>query len=65
MATRMRDMMAAVGRRLRRESGQTAAEYLGIVVVIAVIIGVLATTEIGDAIRAGVIQTIDRILGSG
>ncbi|MPZ86775.1 MAG: hypothetical protein GEU81_01655 [Nitriliruptorales bacterium] len=61
----MLDRVAMAAQRLRRESGQTAAEYLGIVVVVAVIIGVLATTDIGTEIRDGVLQMIQDILGSG
>ena len=33
------------------DAGQTSFEYLGIAVVVAVIIGVLATTDIGQAIK--------------
>jgi Flp pilus assembly pilin Flp len=46
-----------------RESGQTSFEYLGIAVVIAVIIGVLATTGIGDAIQSAILTAIGRIAG--
>ncbi len=42
-------------RTARRTAGQTSFEYLGIAVVIAVIIGVLAgTTDIGDKIKSGI-----------
>ena len=50
-----------------RDRGQTSFEYLGIAVVIAVIIGVLAgTTDIGDKIKNAITSTIDKITnGSG
>ncbi|MFD3451779.1 hypothetical protein ACFWVC_06320 [Streptomyces sp. NPDC058691] len=47
------------------DSGQTSFEYLGIAVVIAVIIGVLATTDIGQAVKDGIMTAISNIVGSG
>lgn len=52
--------------RLRRrmdnnDRGQTAAEYLGIIVVVAAIIAVLATTEIGTKIKDAIGTQIDKI----
>jgi hypothetical protein len=50
----------------RGDRGQTSFEYLGIAVVIAVIIGVLAsTTDIGDRVRASIMRQITRITNSG
>ncbi|MDX2815111.1 hypothetical protein PV410_21490 [Streptomyces sp. PA03-5A] len=52
--------------RVRDESGQTSFEYLGIAVVIAVIIGVLAgTTDIGDAVLTGILDKISDIVDAG
>ncbi|MEU1536522.1 hypothetical protein [Actinacidiphila glaucinigra] len=51
--------------RVRGDSGQTSFEYLGIAVVIAVIIGVLATTDIGNAVRQGILDKIADIVGGG
>jgi hypothetical protein len=46
------------------DHGQTSFEYLGIAVVIAVIIGVLAsTTSIGDTILTGILSQITKITG--
>lgn len=46
------------------DRGQTSFEYLGIAVVIAVIIGVLAgTTNIGNAIQTDILKMIDNITG--
>ncbi|MFJ4844209.1 hypothetical protein [Streptomyces sp. NPDC088733] len=47
------------------DAGQTSFEYLGIAVVIAVIIGVLATTDIGQAVKDGIMTAISNIVGSG
>lgn len=47
------------------ERGQTAAEYLGIIAVIAVIVGVLATTDIGEALRTQITNAIRDIGGGG
>ncbi|WP_236060263.1 hypothetical protein [Actinacidiphila acididurans] len=52
-------------RRTAADRGQTSFEYLGIAVVIAVIIGVLATTGIGTAIENAIISVIGRISGGG
>lgn len=62
---RLSARMAA--RATRGDRGQTSFEYLGIAVVIAVIIGVLAgTTDIGTKIKDAITSTIDKITnGSG
>lgn len=50
----------------RRDAGQGSFEYLGIAIVIAAIIGVLATTDIGDAIKEKILDAIDKIFaGNG
>lgn len=51
----------------RADRGQTSFEYLGIAVVIAVIIGVLAgTTDIGNSVKRGITKMINKITsGSG
>ena len=51
--------------RLRREDGQTAAEWLGIIVVVAVIVGVLATADIGESLRTAVRNMITTITSGG
>jgi hypothetical protein len=45
------------------DRGQTSFEYLGIAVVIAVIIGVLATTSIGNAVQKAILDAIDKVAG--
>lgn len=50
----------------RGDGGQTSFEYLGIAVVIAVIIAVLAgTTDIGDKVKSGITDTINKITNGG
>nr|WSX77095.1 hypothetical protein OH826_26605 [Streptomyces sp. NBC_00899] len=56
---------AATHLRSRTDRGQTSFEYLGIAVVIAVIIGVLATTSIGDAVQKAILKSIRKISGGG
>ncbi|MEU6340324.1 hypothetical protein ABZ883_05145 [Streptomyces sp. NPDC046977] len=60
LSMRMRARVRAGG-----DAGQTSFEYLGIAVVIAVIIGVLATTDIGNAVRTGILDKIADIVGGG
>jgi Flp pilus assembly pilin Flp len=55
------DLSDRVANRLQEQRGQTAAEYLGVLVVIAVIIGVLATTDIGDKLKTLITGMIDKI----
>ncbi|WP_333770503.1 hypothetical protein [Streptomyces sp. IBSBF 2435] len=45
----------------RGDRGQTSFEYLGIAVVIALIIGVLLTSKIGDAVAKGILDQITKI----
>ena len=47
--------------RRRDDRGQTAAEYLGIVVVIGAIIGVLATTQIGTTLQTAITAAIAKV----
>jgi hypothetical protein len=46
-----------------QQRGQTAAEYLGVLVVVAAIIGVLATSSIGETLRTWITTTICKIAG--
>jgi Flp pilus assembly pilin Flp len=41
----------AFARRLREDAGQTAAEYMGVLLVVSVIIAAVSQTGIGDTIR--------------
>lgn len=57
--------LARLRAHLAREEGQTAAEWLGIIVVVAVIVGVMATSDIGESLRGAVTNMITQILGGG
>ncbi len=50
--------------RVRDERGQTAAEYLGVIVVVAAIIVLLANNDIGSKIKDAVLGQIDDISGA-
>ena len=41
----------AFARRLRQDAGQTAAEYMGVLLVVSVIIAAVSQTSIGTTIR--------------
>jgi Flp pilus assembly pilin Flp len=52
---------AELRRRTRDENGQTAAEYMGILLIVAVIIGALFASGIGDQIVTKAKEQIDKI----
>lgn len=54
-----------VARRLRDESGQVATEYLGVLVVIAAIIGVLVTSGIGEQLAGLIGEAIQSVFDAG
>ncbi|MCL2734009.1 MAG: hypothetical protein FWE15_28865 [Actinomycetia bacterium] len=59
------DRLAARRSAATGDRGQGTIEYLGIAVVIVVIIGVLAgTTDIGQKIKDGILNQIDKITGN-
>ncbi|MER6477467.1 Flp family type IVb pilin [Streptomyces filamentosus] len=49
----------------RDDRGQTAVEYLGIIVVVAAIIIAIAGTDIGSSIMDAITQKISEITGGG
>jgi pilus assembly protein Flp/PilA len=52
--------------RLRREErGQTAAEYLGVILVIAALVAVLISTDIGTALRTNIVNAINTVFQKG
>ena len=53
----------SVRRRVRDDSGQTAAEYMGIIVVIAIIIAAIATSGIGSTLASNIMTKIGEIFG--
>ena len=50
--------------RMREERGQTAAEYLGIVVVVAAIIAAIVGAGLDDKIAKALSSAVDKIAGS-
>ena len=50
---------ATLVERAREQRGQTAAEYMGILLVVAVIIGAIATSGVGDKISGFIGDMID------
>jgi hypothetical protein len=46
-----------------RETGQTAAEYLGVLLVVAVIVAAVATTHVGEQIACTLKSTVGQIAG--
>jgi len=59
------DAVEGTMNRLRRQEGQTAAEYMGILLVVSVIIVALATSDIGTKVKDLVYAQIDKIAGGG
>ncbi|MEU1212630.1 hypothetical protein ACFYSH_03535 [Streptomyces sp. NPDC005791] len=49
--------------RADRDRGQSAVEYLGIIVVVVAIIGVLMTTNLGTTIAAALTAQINKVTG--
>lgn len=49
----------------RGDRGQTAVEYLGIIVVVVAIIVVISGTDIGQSIKGAISQKIAEITGGG
>jgi Flp pilus assembly pilin Flp len=48
-------------RRENREAGQTAAEYMGIIVIVAIIIAAIAGSGVGDTIAGDITKKIGSI----
>jgi hypothetical protein len=54
----------AVRRRANGDKGQTAAEYMGIIVIVAIIIAAVAGSGIGATIASDITAKIAAIFGS-
>ena len=57
------NIVAAVAQRAREQRGQTAAEYMGILLVVAVIIGALIAAKVHTHIADAANTMIDKIAG--
>ncbi|HZC12786.1 MAG TPA: hypothetical protein VE270_02095 [Thermoleophilaceae bacterium] len=53
-----------VRERLRGDSGQTAAEYLGVIVLIAAILAAIGTTGIGEKLTGLISDAIENVFES-
>ena len=61
---RSTNALRAFAERLRSEErGQTAAEYLGVLVVVSVIIAAVAGTGVGDDIKNWIHDVVQKISG--
>ncbi len=58
-------LVLAVRMRGRGDRGQTAAEYMGIVVIVAIIIVAIATSGLGNTIATNITTKITEIFGAG
>jgi len=58
-------LWVAIRLRTRDASGQTSAEYIGVLLVVAAIIGALLLTDPGQAIGDKLSQIVRDIAGSG
>ncbi len=61
----VRDMARRASERLNSEEGQTAAEYLGVLVLIAAIVAAFISLNIGGKIAGAVGSAIDNITNGG
>lgn len=59
--TRLGRTLHAMSLRLRADAGQTAAEYIGLILLIAVVLGGIAGTDIGTAISEGIGNAIQAV----
>ncbi len=54
-----------VDRLHREDRGQTAAEYLGVILVIAALIAILITADIGNALKTAIVRAINTVFTKG
>lgn len=59
------DLVRRTRERLAAEDGQTAAEYIGIILVIVAVIAVVAKADIAKAIGDGIEKGIKSVKGPG
>jgi|Tabmets5t2r1_1033131.scaffolds.fasta_scaffold17298_2 Flp pilus assembly pilin Flp len=60
----LQNTLHGVRERLRDESGQTAAEYMGVIVLIAAILAAIAASGIGGALTDAIEGAIDKVFDS-
>jgi Flp pilus assembly pilin Flp len=57
------DALRPLTARLRSEAGQTAAEYIGVIVLVGAILAGIVVTDIGETIANGIKTAIQSITG--
>jgi pilus assembly protein Flp/PilA len=60
---RLRSFLEGQMERMREERGQTAAEYLGVLVVVSVIIALVSQTQVGKEISDSISTVVGKIAG--
>ena len=55
----------SLAERAKENRGQTAAEYMGVLLVVAAVIAAVATSAIGDAIRTEAVRLVKVVAGGG
>jgi Flp pilus assembly pilin Flp len=60
----LQNTLHGVRERLRDESGQTAAEYMGVIVLIAAILAAIAASGIGATLTEAIEGAIDKVFDS-
>jgi hypothetical protein len=69
ISIRLHLFLTGAAARLRQvgsnEEGQTAAEYLGVIVALAALVTGLAFTDVGRAIKDAIILAVQNILSAG
>ncbi|CAM5396243.1 Flp family type IVb pilin [Streptomyces tanashiensis] len=63
--TKARVQLAGWTERRARDRGQTAVEYLGIIVVVVAIVIAITGTDIGQSIKNAIAQKITELTGGG
>ncbi|MFC9591821.1 Flp family type IVb pilin [Streptomyces sp. NPDC056944] len=63
--TKARMQLAAWTDRRTRDRGQTAVEYLGIIVVVVAIVIAITGTDLGQSIKNAIAQKITELTGGG
>ena len=54
-------MLEGLAERARENRGQTAAEYMGVLLVVAAVITAVATTNIGDEIKNQAVRLVKKV----
>lgn len=53
-----------LGERARENRGQTAAEYMGVLLVVAAVIAAVSTSDIGNEIKTQAVRLVKKVAGA-